>query len=69
MHALQAVQCPGDVPMPHAKLSGGAKSHVHPNLLGQHDSLLQDRRGTPGASLCCAGVIHGTCFETEAVQM
>ena len=55
--------------MPHAKLSGGAKSHLHPNLLGRRDSLLQDRRGTPGASLCCAGAIHGRWFETEAVPM
>ena len=51
------------------KLSGGAKSHVHPNLLGRHDSLLQDRRGTPGVSSCHTGVIHGTQFETEAIQM
>ena len=30
-HALRAVQRPGDIPMPHAKLSRGAKSHVCPN--------------------------------------
>ena len=69
MHALWAVQCPSNIPMPHAKLSGGAKSHICPNLLGQCDSLLQDRRGTPGASSCCTGAIHGTQFETEAIQM
>ena len=47
----------------------GAKSHIRPNLLGRHDSLLQDRRGTPGASSRRTGAIHGTWFETEAVQM
>ena len=50
-HVLQAVQHPSNVPTPHAKLSGGAKSHVRPNLLGWCDSLLQDGRGTPGACL------------------
>ena len=59
MHALWALQCPCNVPMPHAKLSGGAKSHVHPNLLGR----------PPGASLRRTGMIHGTQFETEAIQM
>ena len=63
------MQCPHNVPTPHAKLSGGAKSHIRPNLLGRHDSLLQDKRGTPGASSRHTGVIHGTRFETEAVQM
>ena len=63
------MQCTSNVPTPHAKLSGVAKSHVHPNLLGQCDSLLQDKRGTPGASSRHAGAIHGTQFETEDVQM
>ena len=66
---MRVVQCSSNVPASHAELLGGAEPHIHPDILGRHDHLLQDRGGTPGVPLRRVGAIDGARFEIEAVQM
>ena len=63
------MQCSSDIPASHVKLLGRAEPHVHPDILGRRDRLLQDQGRTLGVSLRRVGAIHGARFEIEAVQM
>ena len=58
-----------NAPVTFQHLLGGAEPHVHPDILGRCDRLLQDRGGTLGAPLRRVGAIHGARSEIEAVQM
>ena len=47
-HAIQAVQCTGDISASHAEHLRGAEPHVLCHLLGRCHSLWPHGRGTPG---------------------
>ena len=48
LHAIQAVQCTGDLSASHAEHLRGAEPHILCHLLGRCHSLWPHGRGTPG---------------------